>query len=913
MNLKKILVFLLAAAIALPGMQMGVRGETDEPAAAAPLDETSNQYRAQALLQSLDILPQDMELSGTVSRGEFAGLVLNLIRVDAGSFDGAAKEYYDVAQDAAYYSVAQATRALQITDGYEDNTFRPENPVSLSEAVCMVLRAAGYRQDSALKGGYYLGYDRIVSETKVLPGVTPADSNALTADEVCQLLYAALELPVRRQVQAGETWIYTSDEDQTILSEIHEVYRVNGKITATPATAIAGGEKAAAGIVIDGILYRTQDPAVKKLIGYTVDCYYRETPSETAVCVLKDQRLTELAISGKDVISYRDGVLSYADENGKTKRVRVDAAHDMIYNGGYITNYTEDIFLQPYSQIQLVSEPGDTVYTTVRIDRYFNYIVRSASVQNSRLVITPYYQLPTLTLDLNDSNLSLVYEDASGANIADANAFASVCRPGAVLSVFADQTETVNGRETVADSAENCRLVYSDTTVEGTLESRTVDGSDIVVISGQDYPLAEGDFFEEGNISLGDTGVFLLDWAGRVAGAAYDDESVSAYSYAFLIDANATGGVLSQTVLLKLLNEAGEIAVLQCKDNLLLNGNRYNDAKAIVNALRNSAAYLPGETGCRQVIKYKANSKGEISEMMTILQSVGRPAGAPEDQLTREAERANYLTRRSQEYALGTDTWAPGDPALILYHKPVIYFRVPDVDRGEDEDYALFEPEDEEHYDVDVYDCSIINQPAVGVVYTDSTEKELRDAYVMVDKVIEALDDEGTPVEMLSVHTGTGFMRYEGKDPDTFDGLEKGDVVNLFGSNGIVTRVQMIMPIAALTDISVPAPPNTDIAKTELSEVYAVDGRRILLQTGPIQDSTGRREKQRAFYWNDDTSIVLGAILYDATNPDKPVIQNATPEDIRPAYSYGEENASLMLTLEKYSDPKFVVLYNGVR
>ena len=913
MNLKKILACLLAMVMALSGMQIWVWGETDEAVAAVSVDETSDQYRAQTLLRSLEILPQDAELSGTVNRGVFAGLVLNLIRVDAGNLGGAAKEYYDVARDSEYYSVAQATRALQITDGYEDNTFRPENPVSLSEAVCMVLRAAGYRQDSALKGGYYLGYDRVVNETNVLPGVTPADDSALTMDEVCLLLYAALDLPVRRQIQAGETWVYTSDKDQTILSEIHEVYRVNGKITATPATALAGGEKTPEGIVIDGRLYRTQDPAVKKLIGYTVDCYYRETPSETAVCVLKDQRINELSISGQDVVSYQDGTLTYAAANGRSRSVRIDAAHDLIYNGGYITDYTEDIFLHPYSQVTLVSEPNTSLYTTVLVDRYFNYIVQSVSVQSDRLVVTPYYQLPALTLNLNDSDLSLVYEDATGASIADANAFALVCQADTVLSVFADRTQTINGREAVADDAENVRLVCSAATVEGTLESRTeTDGIETVSIGGISYPLAEGDFFEEGSVTLGDTGIFLLDWAGRIVGAEYDDESVSEYEYAFLISASTTNEAISPAVQLKLLNEAGEVVVMRCKDPLLLNGSRYSDAKIILGTLQASASYLPNETGYRQVIKYKANGAGEISEMLTILQSVGRPANAPEDQLTREAERANYLTRSSQEWALGTDTWAAGDASLILYHKPVIYFRVPDVDRGEDEDYALFEPEDEEHYDVDVYDCSVINQPAVGVVYTDSTEKEMLDTYVVVDEVIETLDDEGSPVKMLSVHTGTGFVRYEGKETNTFDGLTKGDVVNLFGSNGMITRIQMIMPIAHLTDISIPAPPNTNIVKTELSEVYAADGRRILLQTGPIQDSTGRRQRQRAFYWSDNTSILRGAVLYDATNPDKPVIQNAALEDIQPAYSYGAENASLMLTMERYSEPLFLVIYNGV-
>ena len=42
---------------------------------------------------------------------------------------------------------------------------------------------------------------------------------------------------------------------------------------------------------------------------------------------------------------------------------------------------------------------------------------------------------------MDDSDLSLVYEDATGASIADANAFALVCQADTVLSVFADRTE----------------------------------------------------------------------------------------------------------------------------------------------------------------------------------------------------------------------------------------------------------------------------------------------------------------------------------------------------------------------------------------------------------------------------------------------------------------------------------------
>ncbi|MCC8156500.1 MAG: S-layer homology domain-containing protein [Oscillospiraceae bacterium] len=115
--------------------------------------------------------------------------------------EGAAGVFSDVAADAWYADYVETLNDQGVVNGYEDGTFRPDGSVTWGEALKLILRSAGFAEQTAASGEHWAaGYLAYATQKEYLPEDADVELDAaITRDEMADLCAAVLEL------EGGET------------------------------------------------------------------------------------------------------------------------------------------------------------------------------------------------------------------------------------------------------------------------------------------------------------------------------------------------------------------------------------------------------------------------------------------------------------------------------------------------------------------------------------------------------------------------------------------------------------------------------------------------------------------------------------------------------------------------------------
>ena len=138
-------------------------------------------------------------------------------------------------------------------------------------------------------------------------------------------------------------------------------------------------------------------------------------------------------------------------------------------------------------------------------------------------------------------------------------------------------------------------------------------------------------------------------------------------------------------------------------------------------------------------------------------------------------------------------------------------------------------------------------------------------------------------------------------------------MVALYGdtNENIVRCAELIFSLSAQPSTRTEI--NKVTSRIQFAELYYVEGKNLVTQQGVLGAGKTKCEDQFPWNWATDTSLMRGAVLVDMTeNPDKPIIRKATLEDLRPAYSFGNEKSSKLFTMEQSCIPYYIVVYNGI-
>ena len=197
--------------------------------------------------------------------------------------------------------------------------------------------------------------------------------------------------------------------------------------------------------------------------------------------------------------------------------------------------------------------------------------------------------------------------------------------------------------------------------VEGEIE---VVGEDEFTIGGKDYAVSPGVVYQDEMIPApGVRGKFYLGTYGDIVLGVLEEKNPEGYAYLVKMQANKQG--LSKSVFVQLFTTDGKMEIMEFADEVALNGA----AAAEKTAVAQDSVFYSGTEVKPQLIRYKRDSKGYITEIAT----ENAPGGIT---LTASFGGEVFLNRATigAEYIADDETW---------------YFEIPTFDDPKDSDYKV--------------------------------------------------------------------------------------------------------------------------------------------------------------------------------------------------------------------------------
>lgn len=104
-------------------------------------------------------------------------------------------DFSDVDKQSWSYGAITKAAALSIIDGYEDNTFRPNENISYQEYIKIIMSMVGYRAYAENNGGYPGGYIKAALENNVTEDIAFNVMDDITRRDAAVMLDRILDVP----------------------------------------------------------------------------------------------------------------------------------------------------------------------------------------------------------------------------------------------------------------------------------------------------------------------------------------------------------------------------------------------------------------------------------------------------------------------------------------------------------------------------------------------------------------------------------------------------------------------------------------------------------------------------------------------------------------------------------------------
>lgn len=678
---------------------------------------------AAELLGALGIMVGDAESgafrpSDAIIRSEMAKVAVYSVGLeDIAVGANGATNFPDVPADHWATGAINVAHQQGMVLGDSEGTFRPDDPVTLQEAVAIIVRAMGYEPAATEKGGYPAGYLYIASANQLLRGIDGNTASPATRGDIAQLIFNSLTVNLMEQVGFGSNANYEV-VDKTLLYDKLNVEKGYGQITGTGETTLTGGSTTAEDRVqIGEQLLFAGDTKAKQLLGYNVLYYARIDKTgddKTLICVREQSNKNKsVSVSASDIVSVTGdtGVAKTfeywandTDRNTKTAQIAADATY--IYNGKHKTDVTNEQLKPAAGYVTLLDADINGIYEIVFTNHITNIVVDTVSTVTGR--VTDKYMNGSLVFDKDDTEVkySLVKDDME-------------------IDV-ADLVEWNVISYTISEDKQLIKGYVSDAKVNGTVTEITEKGYRIgagteVYKKAASYP---------NDIELRDRGTFYLDIEGNIAAvdenATVDTETVTAKKYAYLVDAAMNDG-FATTAQLKLFTSTGETTVLSTAEKLRFNKNYGTKAEDVLSALK------PADTMAPQLIVYETNTSGNITAIETAENGTG--TGAPNKGVFTLNINKENMVYKSASGKLGT----------VGIGENTIIFEIPSDAGTDTTKYAIRNKStlsNDTSYDAMIYDLGE-NYVASVVIITSTTGTTAPESPILiVDHLSETQNDE---------------------------------------------------------------------------------------------------------------------------------------------------------------------------
>lgn len=162
---------------------------------------------------------------GSITRAEFTAIIVRALGLE--DLQTEPKEFSDVSDHWAKYYIKTAYDQ-GIINGFEDATFRPDENVTYEQALKMVVCTLGYTSYAEAEGGYPSGYisqGNSLGLTKSVTGLAYDDPAPRGA--IAQIVYNALEIDMKQLDGTGTSWVSSG---KNLLNDYLNVRKFKGEM-----------------------------------------------------------------------------------------------------------------------------------------------------------------------------------------------------------------------------------------------------------------------------------------------------------------------------------------------------------------------------------------------------------------------------------------------------------------------------------------------------------------------------------------------------------------------------------------------------------------------------------------------------------------------------------------------------------
>lgn len=863
------------------------------------------------LLQAIGVIssvPDEAEGNREITRAEFAVTAAKIMGIKAQNEDS--RYFTDIPMD--HWSISYINRLveLNIISLSPDKLFRPNDKITVNEAVKMLVCMCGYGDYAASVGGYPFGFTDVAAR---LDFEISGGAENLTIYKSFILLYDALCSPTYKKTAQGGGYVAYEESEDTMLSLYFDVYEAEGTVLQSSGISILG-EVVTGGSSTDvSKLVRIDDETyttsvnLYDYIGRNVHVFYVQADEDDTPNIIYRQdykRDDEVLEISADDAEYKNGVLTYYDEKGRPEKEEIPMSAIIVKNGTVVKKSISEAFDIEKGSFRLIDIEDDGIIDVVLIFAHKNYVVDRISSES----FTIYDKVVTgRKVVLDDKDKIVVVEDSTGA----LKSFSDI-KVGQVISVY--------------DSEDYVRVVIGPEAVTATLYATSFEDDVFKIqagksesdkawyevdtdyyneyILGKYYTNSQGETVYTGDIDLtpGGTITYYKDADGKVA--YITGPNPSGWTFAYLVRLGENEDEDKTTM--KLYTQNGDLKVFNVADKVTIDGTvvkSHAEIKANLDKSLAGKTLGAGEDSVNgQLIRYKENAKGEIFAVDT--ENVN---DAKEDRLSLHRSGA----AQSLAWWYHTNSFYKGQ---YFYSSSTVKFAVPshsELQSASAEDFTIMSGfADSTNYTVEGFKLNAKGgiEDAL-VIYGGASAVAWKGPY-LVSKIYTSVgsdEDVVLKAELYDIPSGD-ILTVTAKDGYNFSSGEvvmgKGDIVRIGANNaGVVSNVTIWYDYSRKDDATyVENSPRgfklgtntyqeSTINYLMSAQLKSIDDGiwKFVYGTGAedyIKESDLTEENYSNCTWATRSNIVQVLIVEEDGK-----ITSGTPADIEPATITGAENA----------------------
>lgn len=281
----------------------------------------NDQSEVETLLTALDItLSRDTDINKELTRSEAAYLVSKFMNFEKTDFDATDEIFADVNSETDYAGSVELLYRAGVVSGNDNAMYRPEDIVTYSEVIVMMVRALGYKD--AMTGLEMADYVKKASDigfTHGIRGLTP--DTGVTYGVLKTIIYNALKCKVLKIDSFADSKVEYKLGD-TALNEYFDIWSAEGVVTETEVTALMGETTVSAGeVMIGGEVYLADYKSAAEFLGQYIKFYYKsdEKYKDKTFLYAYDTKSEVVLFGADDIDNYADRV--YTVSKGDSEKI----------------------------------------------------------------------------------------------------------------------------------------------------------------------------------------------------------------------------------------------------------------------------------------------------------------------------------------------------------------------------------------------------------------------------------------------------------------------------------------------------------------------------------------------------------------------------------------------------------------